>query len=384
MKQSSAYLIRIVVLLFLVSLAVEASVQAQDTELSGATAISKKTLSHNVVVAPQKYILDSGIQREEVKEVREPIRQEGEQQIVTQEAVAVRPGAIFLERKALSYNVVVAPPKRILEQNIRREEVKEVRGPIRQLSEQQIVIREASGPEAEAVRPGTASLDQKTRSYNTVSAVTPVVDLNMQRKVIRVPCQPLSEQQIAQNEIAASYLPIWNDRIKIANGFDDAEFDRHFVVTKVKDSYTTRGQSLDIGVCIKIDWFMLNNLEDRLWVLISPAFENTRNLEIPLNTYLTEDEINTIHDVYNHAWVIDITNPFLFKSKEEAIQKFNEVSGGQDSESQMHEILLQRDGILEPWLQGRVIVNEKENKCQIGSINLVTGEIIQRDILCRF
>jgi hypothetical protein len=178
-------------------------------------------------------------------------------------------------------------------------------------------------------------------------------------------------------------LLIWKNRIKAANGFDDATFDRHFVVTGVHDRYMPDGHSLGINLCVKIEWLNVTNLSDSFWVLITPSFNDIKNLGIRRNAYLTEDEINTIHDVYHYAMIIDTQNPFIFKSKNDAVQKLREASGAQYSESQVRGTLLFSNSVSEPWLQGVGKVNEAANLCQNGLINLVTGEIRLQEIPCR-
>jgi len=114
-----------------------------------------------------------------------------------------------------------------------------------------VVLLELSAQAAS--QEGITYIDPPPQQYEiSISPPRPISDEERRRRIVSgAPCRRLSQQQIAQNEIAAQYLPVWEKRIKAANGFDDAAFDRHIVVTGVQDRDTTSGHTLGIDLCIK-------------------------------------------------------------------------------------------------------------------------------------
>lgn len=192
---------------------------------------------------------------------------------------------------------------------------------------------------------------------------------------------------ICDSQICIEYQNIWEELFKTRNNITDEYFKEHLTITNTSISSWNSGESFKISYFIKIDWAKIY-INDQFIIKKNSSAPPFPSLNLPVDTYLSKDEINLCINNFVLASSMKRINQYeklKFNSKRKAIKEIEKNIPFKNPKMDM--IYYKDDKYIytsngNPFLKGGGTIDDKENKCFTCEIDLITGEVTYNETYC--
>lgn len=178
-----------------------------------------------------------------------------------------------------------------------------------------------------------------------------------------------------------AYLEIWKSQFLKRNRMDRAYFDTHVQVRKydVECSWVS-GLSFRVEYTVKFDWAAIE-AQDQLVVMLYESESAYRHLPLKRDHFFDEAEIALTIDktvFFSEISSVKPSDKLAFPNHAAALEAFRAKAGTKDLDNVRLAFYVpgnvpRIDG--HPYMLGRGVLNEAQNQCVEGHVNLVTGKI---------
>ncbi|WP_109358881.1 hypothetical protein [Brumimicrobium oceani] len=182
----------------------------------------------------------------------------------------------------------------------------------------------------------------------------------------------LSQNQ--QNE----YFEIWKSLVMNKSAMSESYFDAHIVDYKISSIAWNAGVSFRIDYQLKIDWMTIN-CQDEFLVTMNSSYEAFEHLNIPRDVNFDESQIdfNINNMVHSEISSYNLLDQLKYNNCDELKTAIKDSTGYQVAVPDRATYyvpgkLPREDG--DPYVLIIGTINNQENKCLKGHINLNTGE----------
>jgi len=194
----------------------------------------------------------------------------------------------------------------------------------------------------------------------------------------------LEKKDLCDSQLCNQYYDVWKSIFLKNNNMSAEYFKKHVFPYHSEISTWNSGESFRISYQIKIDW-MICKLSDQFIIKTSETTYPT--LTITRGDYLTESEINQVISAYAFSSsinVIESNDHLKYSSKRKAIKALcydeDKISNASEYRFFDKKPIFTPNG--HPYLMFTGVINQQENKCFDGKLDLITGDCDVSDCNC--
>ena len=194
----------------------------------------------------------------------------------------------------------------------------------------------------------------------------------------------ISGNVLTQNQ-QDDYFKIWKSILMKNSNMTDAYFEKHITKYVVTSSEWDGGISFRVDYIMHIDWVDIKCHDDFL-VKMNAAYDAYKNLNIPRDTFFNQNQIESnISSKVNSISFYNLIESLKFKDCNELNKAIKKSSGY--NEAKIDYVAYSVPGNVprkngDPYVIIKGTINDKNNECITGDINLKTGECIVRKDAC--
>lgn len=172
------------------------------------------------------------------------------------------------------------------------------------------------------------------------------------------------------------------------NNMSEEYFREHIAVMDVQLSSYQQAKTIRVSYEVTIDWATVKSADQFAYYIFQDASPFPA-LQIPKEQNLTQEEIAKTFEY--HAWsanmtVINPINKLAYKSEKDALKALGENNQCSFKDGRVF-FKMDRPFANEPangtiYFESTCTINENDNKCLQGEIDLATGDKKVQDVVC--
>lgn len=195
------------------------------------------------------------------------------------------------------------------------------------------------------------------------------------------------ETDFCSSKECQDYFSIWKTLFISRNQISESYFDDHIYPFRTQIDRTNDGQFFRVDYKIKIDWAE-SNLSDQFAIWLDPSTAGLYpSIPAPRSKFLTKDQIGEMVNIFafnSTIQKVSAVEHLKYGSRKDALNELRVASGISDLGD--GEVFYISPGFFEdpghPLLRVKATINQSENRCMQGILNLVTGECEIRETAC--
>ena len=182
------------------------------------------------------------------------------------------------------------------------------------------------------------------------------------------------------------YFKIWKSILMKNSNMTEAYFDKHITKHVITSSERDEGVSFRVDYIMHIDWIDIK-CNDNFIVKMNSTYNTYEHLNIPRDIFFNQNQIESnITSNINSVSIYNLIENLKFKDCQELNKAIKESSGYNEAKTDYATYyvpgnLPRQNG--DPYVIIKGILNDKNNECLTGEINLKTGLCNVRKSACR-
>lgn len=212
---------------------------------------------------------------------------------------------------------------------------------------------------------------------------------NFEDRIINGNCKFDSDISTRGNVLTQSqqnfYFNIWKYLLKKENNMTDTYFDNHITKYVISSYKWNAGITFQIDYIMHIDWMDIK-CQDNFIVKMNSSYSAFEYLNIPRDIFFNQDQIETnLNSVVSSISTYNLIETLKYKNCKELKRAIIESSGFSEATPDYPTYYVpgkspSQDGY--PYVIINGVVNENDNECLSGYINLKTGECVVKKSPC--
>jgi hypothetical protein len=196
----------------------------------------------------------------------------------------------------------------------------------------------------------------------------------------------LEEKNLCNTDICNQYYDVWKHILMTRSNMSEEYFDNH-IFPYSSEIWTWRdGENFLVYYQVKIDWMLYTTSDHFIIKIDSP--DPLPYLTAPRGVYLTDSIVDQLITENQFGQIMHIIAPvehLMYSSQKKAISAMHDMAGNNKIKFSNYyystvEDLITPNG--HPYMKGFGTIDESENKCISGQIDLVTGDCEINDCAC--
>ena len=194
------------------------------------------------------------------------------------------------------------------------------------------------------------------------------------------------KQQLCESENCVKYYKIWKKIFMKENGITEEYFEKHIQLIKKEIHTWNDGESFRVCYDIIIDWMKCKRCDQ--FIIKIDASNKLWDLKVKRGDYLNEEEINKALAIGVFSSGITAVMPIehlKYPTSEAALQTIQDTTRNKTMKFRDFRFENKKRSFApngHPYFISYGEIDRKANKCQYGSLDLVTGDIEVRETLC--
>jgi hypothetical protein len=204
-----------------------------------------------------------------------------------------------------------------------------------------------------------------------------------------IPLNVSCNGSICQSDTCKTYLDIWKELFLSKNQMTEEYFDNHITICNTAAyKYANQGIQFELAYKLTIDWFETTFVEGFMIWLLPSYLQSNPTVNLPDNTLLSKNQIsaNINNPFFGYAiHNISSINHLNYSSRQEAISAMAQAAGVNDLCSSSLSVQYQNvdnPAIGHPILSASTTLNQEENKCVSGVMDLATDYVKVQEQVC--
>ena len=183
--------------------------------------------------------------------------------------------------------------------------------------------------------------------------------------------------KLCDSQNCEEYYDIWENLFKERNNISDDYFNEHILVTKTEINSWSDGESFNVNYTIKIDWAKIKNHDQFIIKINSSLYPS---LSVSRTEYLSKTEVEQVLGAFAFSSFIskvNADNKLKFSTKRKALEALAEIASSNNIVFDRIYYKTQKpvfNANGHPFMAARGVINQSENLCIFGEIDLITGE----------
>jgi hypothetical protein len=196
----------------------------------------------------------------------------------------------------------------------------------------------------------------------------------------------LEEKNLCNTDICNQYYNVWKHILMTRSNMSEEYFNNHIFPYRSQIWYWNEGESFLIYYQVKIGWMLCNTCDDFIIKITTPYIPL---LTVPRNVYLDENTIDSLISTNYFDPNMKIISPvenLKYDSQKKALKAMHDKAGNNKikfSDYKYYNYSLNFTPNGHPYMTGFGTIDESENKCISGEIDLVTGDCEIYDCECK-
>jgi hypothetical protein len=186
----------------------------------------------------------------------------------------------------------------------------------------------------------------------------------------------LEEKDLCTSELCNQYYEVWKKILMSRSNMPEAYFEDHVFPYKSEVQTWYDGESFSVYYQVKIGW-MICRVSDSF--IIKVTTDGYPAINVPRNVYLNDsiiDQMITDGQFSCRMHVITPVENLKYSSQRKALKAIRDHAGNNSIEfTAYHYTEIRKNEVPNghPFMTCRGVINESENRCLTGEIDLVSG-----------
>lgn len=191
---------------------------------------------------------------------------------------------------------------------------------------------------------------------------------------------------VIDDSLSNYYFQIWKTFLLEKNNMAEDYYSQHITQTAMSSNEWVGGISFRVDYIMNIDWIDIP-CHDKFFIKMDSSYDPYQYLNIPRDIFFNQSEIefNIANNVDSEISTYNLVEKLKYDNCIEVCEAVKKASGYENfSPYQVSYYvpgnLPREDG--NPYIMLRGTIDESENRCLKGHINLVTGGCTMRETVC--
>ncbi len=191
---------------------------------------------------------------------------------------------------------------------------------------------------------------------------------------------------VIEDSLSDHYFGIWKTLLKEMNNMSEEDYNEHITKTAISSDEWDAGITVVVNYIVNIDWIDIK-CQDKFVIRMNSDYSPYQYLNIPRDVFFDQSQIefNIAHNADSEISMYNLDVRLKYDNCREVCRAAERASGYKEIRPDYVSFYVPGNVPREngdPYMMMSGTIDESENRCLTGKINLVTGECDINETVC--